>query len=61
MEEERFDYGKALEELEGIAKKVEDPQTGIDDIDKYIGRSAELIEKCRAYLRTAREKLEKIK
>ena len=61
MEEERFDYGKALEELEAIAKKVEDPQTGIDDIDRYIGRSAELIEKCRAYLRTAREKLDDIR
>lgn len=61
MEAERFDYGKALEELEAIAKKVEDPQTEIDDIDRYIGRSAELIEKCRAYLRTAREKLEDIK
>ena len=54
---ENFDYTKALEELEAIAKKVEDPQTGIDDIDSCIRRSAELIEACRGYLRTAREKL----
>ena len=37
---------------------VEDPQTGIDDIDRYIRRSDELVEACRAYLRGAREKLE---
>ena len=55
--EEKFDYGKALEELEQIAAKVEDPQTGIDDIDRYISRSNELVESCRAYLRGAREQL----
>ncbi len=54
---ERFDYKKAVEELESIAAKVEDPDTGIDDIDRYIRRSEELIEACRAYLRGAREKL----
>lgn len=54
---EKFDYTKAVEELEAIAAKVEDPQTGIDDIDKYIKRSQELIEACRAYLRGVREKV----
>ena len=54
---EKIDYTKAVEELEAIAAKVEDPQTGIDDIDKYIKRSQELIEACRAYLRGAREKV----
>lgn len=55
--EERLDYAKAVEELEAIAAKVEDPQTGLDDIDRYIKRSQELLEACRAYLRGAREKL----
>lgn len=54
----KFDYTKAVEELEAIAARVEDPQTGIDDIDRYIRRSDELVEACRAYLRGAREKLE---
>lgn len=53
-----FDYAKAVEELEAIASKVEDRQTGIDDIDRYIKRSEELISACRAYLRGAREKLD---
>ena len=55
--EQKFDYTKAIEELEAIAAKVEDPQTGIGEIDKYMKRSTELIEACRAYLRGARESL----
>ena len=54
---EVFDYAKAMEELEAIAVKVEDPDTGIGDIDKYMKRSQELVEACRAYLRGARESL----
>ena len=56
--EEKFEYSKAIEELEAIAVKVEDPATDIGDIDKYMKRSQELIEACRAYLRGARETLE---
>jgi exodeoxyribonuclease VII small subunit len=55
---ENFDYAKAMEELEAIAAKVEDPKTGIEDIDKYIKRSEELVCACREYLRGAREKLD---
>ena len=51
---EQFDYKKAIRELETIAAKVEDPQTGIDDIDKHMKRSQELIAQCRDYLRGAR-------
>lgn len=51
---EKFEYAKAVEELEAIAAKVEDPKTGIGEIDKYMKRSRELIEACRAYLRGAR-------
>jgi exodeoxyribonuclease VII small subunit len=58
--ENKFDYAKAIEELEAIAAKVEDPKTGIDDIEKYIRRSEELVSACRAYLRGAREKLDEI-
>ena len=54
---EKFEYSKAIEELEAIAAKVEDPSTGIGDIDNYMKRSQELVEACRAYLRGAREML----
>ena len=58
--ENGFDYKKALEELETIAKKVEDPSTALGDIDKMIARSDELIAACREYLRSAREKADLI-
>lgn len=57
---EKFDYAKAVAELEKIASAVEDPSTGIDDIDKYIRRSDELIGQCRQYLRSAREKVDEL-
>ena len=52
---EKFEYRQAVAELERIAEKVEDPATGLDDIDKYVRRSSELVDKCRAYLRGVRE------
>ncbi len=59
MEEktDTFDYAAAVAELEKIAAKVEDPQTPIDDIDKYLKRSEELIALCRGWLRGIREKV----
>lgn len=55
-----FDYDKAIEELEQIALKVEDPSISIDQIDKCLARSKELTEACRNYLRTVREKVEEL-
>ena len=55
---EEFDYKKAIEELETIASKVEDPQTGVGDMDRYMKRSKELLEACRSYLRGQRDILE---
>ncbi|MBR5043460.1 MAG: exodeoxyribonuclease VII small subunit [Bacteroidales bacterium] len=55
---EKFNYAKAMAELEEIAARIEDPATGLDDIDKYIKRSEELLDACRKYLRTAREKID---
>lgn len=57
---EKFDYKEAVRELESIAAKVEDPSTGLDDIDKYVKRSKDLIAACRAYLRTVRDKVDKL-
>ena len=58
MSEEKFDYSKAMAELEEIAAKVEDPNTSLDAIGALIGRSKELIERCRNYLRSVRESIE---
>lgn len=56
---ERFDWSEAVSELESIAAKMEDPSVGIDEIDKLVKRSGELVEQCRQYLRTVRENIEK--
>ena len=53
-----FDYQKTIAALEEIAEKVEDPSTGLEDIDRYVKQSEELVSKCRAYLRTVREKVD---
>ena len=57
--EEKFDYSKAMAELEAIAAKVKDPKTSLDDIGELVKRSRELISSCRNYLRTVRETVEK--
>jgi len=58
--EEKFDYSKAIAELEAIAVKVENPDTGLDDIDALVNRSKLLIGQCREYLRTVREKVDSL-
>ena len=50
-----FDYNKAVAELEKIAARVEDPATGLDEIERLIKQSDELIGRCREYLRTVRQ------
>lgn len=57
---EKFDYAKAVATLEEILSKVEDPATGIDDIDKYVHEAEELSARCRDYLRGVREKVDAI-
>lgn len=54
-----FNYIEALSRLEKIAARIEDPATGLPEIEKYLRESAELVEACRSYLRTLREGWEK--
>ena len=56
--EEKFDYGKAITELEEISRKVDDPATGLDEIGALVKRSKDLIKACRDYLRTVRQEIE---
>lgn len=52
---DKFDYTSALKKLEAIVNKVEDPATGLEDIDKLIAESTKLIEQCRQYLRSLKD------
>lgn len=58
--EEKFDYKSAIAQLEAMVEKVEDPATGLEDIDKLIKKSDEIIVQCRNYLRTARETIDNL-
>jgi exodeoxyribonuclease VII small subunit len=55
-----FNYSKAIAELGEIVAKVEDPATSLDDISKHLARAKELVKRCRLYLRTVQEELDKI-
>ncbi|MBP3202763.1 MAG: exodeoxyribonuclease VII small subunit [Bacteroidales bacterium] len=58
MSAQKFDYAKAIAELEEIAVKVENPETRLDDIDALVARSKELLKQCREYLRSVKEKID---
>ena len=58
--EEKFDYAKAVKELEEIAAKVEDPATKLDDIDALVTRSNALLKACREYLRGVKDRIDKL-
>jgi len=57
---EKFDYAKAIAELEEIAAKVENPETRLDDIDALVGRSKQLLGQCRDYLRSVKGKIDSL-
>lgn len=58
MEEKEFDYAAAVARLETLVARVEDPSTGIDDIAGTVSKAEDLLKKCRAYLRQARQTLD---
>lgn len=55
---DKFDYAKAIEELEKIEQTVQDPSTPLDKIDALLKKAAALIADCRKYLRSTREDYE---
>ena len=57
---EKFDYAKAIQELEEIAAKVENPETRLDDINALVERSKELVKQCREYLRTVKDTIDSL-
>ncbi|MBR6306901.1 MAG: exodeoxyribonuclease VII small subunit [Bacteroidales bacterium] len=57
---EKFDYAKAIAELDEIAVKVENPETKLDDIDALVVRSKELLKQCRDYLRSVKDKIDSL-
>lgn len=48
---EGFDFDGTLSRIEEIVRKVEDPETGLDEIVPLMKRAEELASACRNYLR----------
>ena len=44
-------FGQALEELEGILRRIEDEEIDVDQLAQQLKRGAELLELCRGKIR----------
>lgn len=60
MAEEKISFNKAIEELEGILKKIESGEMDLDDLTKQVKRASSLLETCNKKLKSTEDELEKI-
>lgn len=60
MATKKFNYKKALEEIEGIVQKIENEEPDVDELSTMVKRAAELIKQCKTKLKTTGEELEDI-
>ncbi len=57
---EEMTYTQAVNELEDIVKKMQDPECSIDNLSQYTKRSKELLEFCKKRLTATDEALKTI-
>ncbi|MDD3272992.1 MAG: exodeoxyribonuclease VII small subunit [Bacteroidales bacterium] len=57
---EGIGYREAIEELEKLVVKIEDPSTNIEEIAPLVKRSMELTEICRRELGRYKEEIDKL-
>ncbi len=60
MTTKKFNYKKALEEIELIVQKIENEESDIDELSEMVKRAAELIKQCKAKLKDTNAELEGI-
>lgn len=60
MKDEKMNYSKALESLEEILRKVENPDIPLSQVEKEVKRAMELIAYCREELSGYKERFDKI-
>lgn len=58
--EEKFNYTKAFEELQGIVTEIEQGEISVDELSEKVKRATELIQKCKLKLTTTEEDANKI-
>jgi len=60
MEDKTITYRAAIEEIEGILKKIENQNLDVDDLGAKLKRVNELVKICKRKLHTAEKEVEKI-
>jgi len=60
MAAKKFNYKKALEEIESIVEKIENEEPDIDELSSMVKRAAELIKQCKTKLKSTGKELEDI-
>ena len=61
MEEEKKTYEQAVQELNALVKKIEDPNVSFTDLESGLKRAMELIKFCKEELQGYKEKFDNIK
>ena len=60
MAEKEFSYTEAMAEIERIMAKLRSESVDVDTLAVEVKRASELIEKCKARLRTTEEEVNKL-
>ena len=60
MSTKKFNYKKALEEIEEIVAKIESEEVDVDELSALVKKAAELIKQCKTRLRNTGNELEEI-
>ncbi len=60
MEQNEMTYTQAVNELEELVKKMQDPECSIDNLSNYTKSSKELLDICRKKLTATDEELKRI-
>ena len=61
MAEEQKTYEQAVQELNALVKKIEDPNVSFTDLESGLKRAMELIKFCKEELQGYKEKFDNIK
>lgn len=60
MDENKLTYTQAVNELDELVKKMQDPECSIDNLSQYTKRAKELLDLCRARLTHTDQELKAI-
>jgi exodeoxyribonuclease VII small subunit len=58
MTEKKFQYKKAMREIESIVNRIENEEPDVDELSELVKKAAVLIKKCKEKLRETSDDLE---